>query len=380
MAVTLRRLCRNAESGYGLKLAAGHNGMDNIVRWVHTLEESGTPDTLRGGELIFTTGIGYSENDLLLTFVKELKEHGAAGLVINLGQHIKSIPPQVLVYCNERDFPLLTLPREANTLDITYELCWRIIASEEQETSLAEALRGLIFGGEKREEYIDTLEQQGFDNSAGYTLIAASSQNEKTASAALKSNPALWKILRRSKNHTATFYQTGCAITVRQNTTEDDVKRIIAESSALDEYDLVVGISEKQEGFGALRDCYRQCISALSVGRITGRSVTRYNDIGIYKLIFGVEDKSVLRDYVNQILGELMKFDSSNDSGYIPLLKAYLENSGSVSQTSEQLGVHRNTVNYKLKSIREILGNQLDEESRMNLLLAFHVLEVLNLN
>lgn len=380
MAITLRRLCKNAESGYAMKLMAGHNGMDNIVRWVHTLEESGTPGTLRGGELIFTTGIGYSENDMLLTFVKELKEHDAAGLVINLGQHIESIPPQVLVYCEGQDFPLFTLPREANLIDITYEFCRRIIANEEQETTLAAAFRGLIFGCENRDEYIEMLRQHGFSESSGYTLIAVSSSTSEKPISALKSNGVLWKILRRSKLHTATFFQGDCAVTVRQNTADEELQKIVSGLNAVDDADFLAGISDKQEGFGALHDCYRQCVSALSAGKIAGKRVTRYNDIGIYKLIFGIKDKSVLRDYVDQVLGALIKFDSSNDSGYIPLLKVYLENNGSVAQASGLLGVHRNTINYKLRSIREILGYPLDEENKMNLLLAFHVLEVLDLS
>ncbi len=139
MAITLKRLCRNAESSYNMILAAGRNGMDSVVRWVHMVEDSGVPGLLHGGELIFTTGIGLSGSDLLLPFVRELKQHDAAGLVINIGPYIDSIPPKVLVYCEEQDFPLFTLPWEIHIIDITYELCRRIIDNEEQEMSLVNA-------------------------------------------------------------------------------------------------------------------------------------------------------------------------------------------------------------------------------------------------
>lgn len=380
MAITLKRLCKNAEKSYNMKLAAGRDGMDSAVRWVHMVEDSGVPDLLRGGELIFTTGIGYSGSEWLLPFVRELKEHEAAGLVVNLGPHIDNIPPQVLVYCEEQDFPLFTLPWEEHIIDITYEFCRRIIDNEEQETSLVNALRGLILGGGKREEYIEVLEQQGFDENADYTLIAVYSESGRKTSAALKNNAALWKILRRSKYHTTAFFQGDCVITVRQNTSEDELKRMLAELNNADgALDFRIGISEKQEGLGALASCYKQCVAALSAGKINGRRVAFYDDIGIYKLIFGVEDRGVLKDYVDKTLGELIKFDSSNASDHIPTLKAYLEHSGSVRQTAEKLGVHRNTVNYKLRAIREILGIELNEEDRMNLLMAFHVLETLDL-
>lgn len=378
MPITLRRLCKNAESSYNMKLVAGRGGLDCAVRWVHMVEDSGVPDLLHGSELIFTTGIGYSGSDWLQPFVQELKEHDAAGLVVNLGPHIDSIPPKVVVYCEEQDFPLFTLPWEIHLIDITYEFCRRIIANEEQETSLANAFRGMIFDGEKR-EYIETLKQSGFDENSDYTLIAVSSESGIKTSSALKNSSALRKILRRSKYHAAAFYQGGCAITVRQSTADEELKRMIAELNALDESDFLVGISEKLEGFGSLSDCYRQCISALSAGKISGRRVTLYSDIGIYKLIFGVEDRSVLRDYADKMLGALIQLDDTTDSDHVLTLKTYLESNGSVLQTAERLGVHRNTVNYKLRSIREILGISLNDEDRMNLLLAFHVLDVLNL-
>lgn len=382
MPITLRRLCKNAESSYNMKLIAGRGGLDCTVRWVHMVEDSGIPDLLHGSELIFTTGIGYSGNDWLEPFVKELKEHNAAGIAVNLGPHIDSIPPKVIVYCEEHNFPLFTLPWEIHLIDITYEFCRRIIASEEQETSIADAMRGLIFDREKRAENIEALGRQGFDENAGYTIIAVSSAGDKSVAFALKGDAHIWKILRRSKYRTAAFYQGDCVIIVRQNTVDEELKRMIVELNALEaagESNFLVGISEKQEGLGTLPDCYKQCISALSAGKITGQRVTLYSNIGIYKLIFGVEDRSVLRDYADKTLGALIKIDDSTDSDYVSTLRIYLEKNGSVLQTAELLGIHRNTVNYKLKSIREILGISLDNEDRMNLLLAFHVLDVLNL-
>ncbi len=154
---------------------------------------------------------------------------------------------------------------------------------------------------------------------------------------------------------------------------------MLAELNDIGDPDFRVGISDKREGLESLSECYKQCVSALSASKIMDRRVLFYDNIGIYKLIYGVEDRNVLKDYADKTLGALIKYDSSNDSDYVPTLKVYLESSGSVLQTAEKLGVHRNTVNYKLKGVREILGVTLDEEDRMNLLMAFHVLEVLNL-
>ena len=48
MAITLARICANAEKTYGMKLIAGRAGMDNFVRWVHIVEDSEVPDFMHG--------------------------------------------------------------------------------------------------------------------------------------------------------------------------------------------------------------------------------------------------------------------------------------------------------------------------------------------
>ena len=82
MAITLARICANAEKTYGMKLIAGRAGMDNFVRWVHIVEDSEVPDFMHGNELVFTTGIGHKGSGWLLDFVRQLKGKNAAGVVV----------------------------------------------------------------------------------------------------------------------------------------------------------------------------------------------------------------------------------------------------------------------------------------------------------
>ena len=85
MAITLARICANAEKTYGMKLIAGRAGMDNFVRWVHIVEDSEVPDFMHGNELVFTTGIGHKGSGWLLDFVRLPMGKDAAGVVVNIG-------------------------------------------------------------------------------------------------------------------------------------------------------------------------------------------------------------------------------------------------------------------------------------------------------
>lgn len=380
MAITLSQLCRNAEKNYNMKLVAGRRGMDNTVRWVHMVEDSEVPDFLHGNELVFTTGIGHVGNDWLDPFVRKLKEHKAVGLVVNLGPHIDAIPARVIVYCEENDFPLFTLPWQVHIIDITYSFCRRIIDNEEAETTLAGAFRNLIFSPDNRENYAAALERMGFSENASYTVIAVSVGGERAAASQLLKNNrfGLWRLLKRSKSPVAMFFQDENLISVRQNCDEDETQRLLKGLSGLEcDWKLNIGVSEPGEGYLGVPTCYKEAVSALAAAKITDCQTMLYRNIGVYKLLFGVENRGILRSYVSGVLGNIMKYDSMNNTDYEHTLKVYLECSGSVQQTSELLGVHRNTVNYKMKVIREILNVEINDEAKMNILLAFRAKEIL---
>ena len=127
MPISLSRLCENTEKSYQLRLIAGRDGLDNPVRWVHMIEDPEVTGFIHGNELVFTTGIRQRGVDWLLDFVVNLREHGAVGLVVNLGPYITSIPPQVIVYCEQNAFPLFTIPWEEHIIDVTYDFCHRIV-------------------------------------------------------------------------------------------------------------------------------------------------------------------------------------------------------------------------------------------------------------
>ena len=76
MALTLRQLCEQSWYQYEMNIVAGSKGADNVVQWIYALEDAHAGDFIRGGELIFTTGIGKNEGvaDWLLSFVKTILE------------------------------------------------------------------------------------------------------------------------------------------------------------------------------------------------------------------------------------------------------------------------------------------------------------------
>ena len=97
------------------------------------------------------------------------------------------------------------------------------------------------------------------------------------------------------------------------------------------------------------------------------------------KLVFAVKNQNVLREFVRENLGTLRRFDVERNADYCETLRLYLTHSGSVSEVAESTGVHRNTINIKMRAIREIVGKELDDNDKSSLILAFLIEEVLDM-
>jgi purine catabolism regulator len=99
-----------------------------------------------------------------------------------------------------------------------------------------------------------------------------------------------------------------------------------------------------------------------------------FGNLDVYRLIFAAEQLPELRDLYSQTLGSLLDYDRQNSAGLVATLDAFFAANASPKEAAERLGVHRNTVLYRLDRIREITGYDLDDASvRLRLQLALHV-------
>jgi len=360
--------------------------MGNTVRWVHIIEDSEVPDFLHGNELIFTTGIGHVGNEWLKSFTVSLKNKGAIGLVVNIGPYISSVPSQAIVFCEQNGFPLFTIPWKTRIIDISYEFCRRIIANEKRESTIADAFRGIIRNPATADDYSSMLNRAGFYDDSSYTVISLSILRKSvsiTESVVRTTDMSLWRMLKKSGNHSSLFMKEGDLVAVRQNCSEEEIVmfcellRPIAEQSA--DTEIYIGVSESLRGFAEISQAYEQSYAAMLTGRIKGKERVFYRDIGLMKLIFGVKDKMILSSFAEENLGVLHRYDSEKNTDYCSVLRKYLELNGSVLEAAAETGVHRNTINYKIRAIREILGRELDDHTKSMLMLAYLIEDVLDI-
>jgi purine catabolism regulator len=80
----------------------------------------------------------------------------------------------------------------------------------------------------------------------------------------------------------------------------------------------------------------------------------RLSDVGVYRLLYGLWGNPALASYIEDALGELGSHDRRGTLRQT--FRAYLDAGGSQTETATALGIHRNTLAYRLRQIAALTG------------------------
>lgn len=378
MAVTLRLLCEKANYLYGMRVLAGNEGMFNIVQWVHTVEDIEVSGFLHGGELIFSTGIANKGHDWLMPFVKNLIDKQVSGLVVNIGPYIQNVPQEVVNYCNAMKFPLLYIPWKTRIVDITRDFCNTIITNEKEEEDIGETLKNLIFFPTETEKYLPVLERHDFDVNADFCVIAVYTVMQGNTPLD-KAKLLFERILYSAKKHWGCFNIDNTLYYFLCNFSEEEIESVVSSFQAQQYNSLQIsrvniGVGASKCRLSQLYKNYQIAAKLVVLGQKNSVSPIYYDKLGVKRLILSVDNNEVLKSFYKEHLHKLELYDRENGTDYMIFLRKYLEYDGSVQRVAEETFVHRNTINYQIRKIKKILGNDLKTlEDRLNLLLAFYI-------
>lgn len=123
--------------------------------------------------------------------------------------------------------------------------------------------------------------------------------------------------------------------------------------SIVSELELKVGIDDKQSSGLELRDAKKKAEKSLLIAMSEERkSVIFYKDIMMGILINEIPEGSK-----KEYLGKLFHNMSENEiRNWIGLLKTFYACEGSIAKTAEQLYIHKNTLQYRLKKLASLTG------------------------
>jgi len=392
VAVTLEKIYYTAMRKYGIKLLAGTSGIWNTISWIHTVEDIQVVDFLKGQELVIITGIKNPSEQELIDFTKSVFAAKASGLVFNIGPFIKSVPKEIISYASDNNFPIFTLPWEVRLVEFNREFCNLIIQSEQESQNLCSAFRNAIFSPSETELYLPVLQQEGISIDEKYCMVKCMPQITGEGAERYDNTRLFYdlrlhceKIMIKTQKKFVIFRHDCYLTIVIPTTNKKQVQNIIAEISSFWKWQhqsgkIYFSVSKYDLTIDRLSEYFETLSIICKMAMQEDKTVWYWDELGILSLLLSVRDMELLKDYENNTIGALEKYDIENDTNYCTILSKYLELNGNMQEVAEQCFVHRNTVSYYLKKISEMLGCDLySTKDRVKLYIAFCIRDVMQL-
>lgn len=124
------------------------------------------------------------------------------------------------------------------------------------------------------------------------------------------------------------------------------------------------GVGFAYPGSGGLRKSFEEAREALLVGlaQFGPASVTHFRDLGIHRFLYGWVESPRSRTLAADFLGPLLAEDGHGKADLLRTLQTFLEARGK-SAAAQALGIHRNTLDYRLGRVEQLLGVDLGDPS-----------------
>lgn len=364
-----------------LKLLTGENGINNSIEWVHYLEEPKYVEWLKGGELIIITGaVIQNNNKALVNIINQLYDKNVSGVVINLSFFIESVTNEVIKLGNFLELPIFEMPAEVRIVDISQSICSAIFQRRNAKNELEKLLMDLIYGRKITEKMISKLVKYNYQKNVTYHSIVIYCK-EKIEEQKEKSDNTIqfydeeyldefFNIVGElieeffdSKGKKILYTIDEERIIIMLPTCNN--KEITLELNEMKQYlkdkvkfeNIYIGVGSEWNNIEDFKYSMNCALDAIKMGNGTSNYefIFDYNKLTTVRLINEVQDKSIIRSIINQILGNLFKIDRDEKQELYDTLSAYLLKNCNAKEAAIHLHIHSNTMRYRLKKIQNIL-------------------------
>lgn len=366
MGFTIEDLMTVSTSRYRMELIAGKRGWANSISWILLIEDLTILQNFQGKDLAVTTGLGFRDEERQLTLVKELSQLGASGLIINTGMYITRVPEEVLHFCDENDFPLMTVPWDIQLFQLIKDINMRVLLQGMADEQIVEALQKALEGSAKDGAFRKSLLPY-FDVDGDFQVIAIRTGDLDSMDTVERRRISFQlQIYLESISHNASFFYYDAAFVLVTNDIPEDYLRGILDrfisrlSLRVPDRRLYVGVGSPMKDISRLHLAYERARAAVDMAFRSGKDIVWFDEMGIYRMLCMIPDPLLREEMGAGLLAPLVSYDRQHGTDYVRMLEIYLESGGSIKAVAERTYTHRNTVIYRIGNIRKLLGSGLE--------------------
>lgn len=369
-----------------MKIIAGNKGLHKIIRWSYKAESIHLAKWVHGGELLIISKMVIHEKDFnLYNFLKEAISLNISGALLLIGpNYIEQIPQSVIDLSNQKHFPLFLIPWDTPLVDIFEELGHAIASINLINDKHKDLLFSIIFNTNLSFDYLKYQSQEVNFSFDGYlqffeiNFLLPQSENAIILNDVDKDTICQFIHTLFENEHipilSSSYTKNIIALINVNNTSLDTLNTLFPQilnyiKENYPNYIVNIGIGTRQKSLEKYKLSYEQaskCIN-LAIKQKQKNMIYYYEQLGLYQLFYDINNKTLLENFVHNILYSLMAYDKKYNTNLIQTLEVYLNKNCNLNQTAETLFIHRNTIKYRLQRIEEITNTSLDDAfTRLN--------------
>lgn len=378
------------------KVVAGENGLKRSVKSVSFLEAPDSLNWVMPHDLLLTNAYLLYENpNLKKSFINELAAKDASAVAIKLNRYMQLIPEEMVEQANHASFPIIVLPFNVTPSQLIGTITKTLYSTKTSQKKSSDGIHAdllydffceLLFAKNfSQTMMLRRATSLGWDFTKSYSviLIQANDPNHVPKLLDIINNPNLV--------HDNYLFQYGRDIflicdTTNQKDTKGFLKKYANEirtksQNEIPATDLLIAVGRPYNNLLDLPKSYAEAKKALSLEQWTDNenSIILFDDLGIYKILFQINNTEELEKYYQDTVAKLEKYDQDNNSEYSKTMEAFVKSNGNFNETAKNLCVHYNTVKYRVNVINKILGfNVEDPEKRFDFQIGMKIGHLLN--
>ncbi len=368
-----------------LLLKAGESGLNRSIRWIYFADclqcvqsEYCMEDYIHGGEFVVLTNRSVTDDkEKLMALISRMQEHDISALGINEGQ----ISETLIQYCEEKQLPLFELPEKFALIDLSQIVCQKLVLEQTSQNSSQQLFLAILDAEHlNKEKVLSQADLLGI-NLSGKCSIVEFAFDKLEAGEQIRH--AIERELAFSISEKILLLsQTGSALAllpverIGEERLREILQEVVQKVQNYNDKSLKAGVGGAFEYLEEAKLSRKQAAGALKIATGCGaeESVFFYKDQGIYTFISQISDGRYLDEFVETKIGKLIQADNLNGGSLCETLECYLNHNCNGKLTAEAMFLHRNTLNYRLNKIRELLGHSLEDlDECLMLKLAFAI-------
>jgi len=366
----------------GVSLIAGEEGLDNVISWTYLCQTRPYADHMSRGNFALIV-VDYVRFDLpeLIRTSRELFELGISGLGISVLEDREPVPEELVSWANEVKLPLFYVRWEgASFVDIDQSIGKLLTADEIKIKKSGDYLYNLLFGYDINQRYVEKISSQfGLDFTRPYRVgiivvdrtygvnLETDEHNYEYYSNCLnrdvehmECHPVFMKFLNK---FVLLFEEKS------DKSAEKEIEKVLQNLDSLPRFKgyfkstCILGPASSNPADFA--KSYTQAKNLIPkkdfLPHARNKKVISASVLGLYKFMFNSGNQSEIFEYCSEKLRPLEEYDHANGTDLVETCWAYYLNGFSVSATADDMFIHRNSLQYRLKKIEELLDFPLDD-------------------